>query len=79
MKVVFFAQSREQAGCGEWHLEVEQPITIPEFWRRLGETFPALAPLQKTARLARRENYLAPDQWIEPRDEIAVLPPVSGG
>jgi len=38
----------------------------------LVEMFPGLAVLQKSARIARRETYL-------PDDEIAVIPPVSGG
>jgi molybdopterin synthase catalytic subunit len=79
MKVVFFAQSRLAAGRGEWQLEAAQALTIPEFWARLREAFPALAPLEKTARLARRETYLLPGESIEPQDEIAVIPPVSGG
>jgi molybdopterin converting factor small subunit len=79
MKVVFFAQSRQAAGCGEWQLEAAHALTIPEFWARLRVAFPALGPLEKTARLARREAYLLPGEQIEPRDEIAVLPPVSGG
>ena len=79
MKVVFFAQSRQAAGRGEWQLDAAQAMTIPEFWTRLREAFPALAPLEKTARLARREEYLQPGERIEPQDEIAVIPPVSGG
>ena len=79
MKVVFFAQSRQAAGCGEWLLESARAMTVPEFWARLREAFPALAPLEKTARLARREEYLLPGERIEPQDEIAVIPPVSGG
>ncbi len=79
MKVLFFAQSRLATGCGECELEAKQAATIPEFWARLREKFPALAPLEKTARLARREAYLDPGERIEPGDEIAVIPPVSGG
>lgn len=79
MKVVFFAQSRQAAGRDEWQIEATHAMTIPEFWARLREAFPALAPLEKTARLARRETYLLPGERIEPQDEIAVIPPVSGG
>jgi molybdopterin converting factor small subunit len=79
MKVVFFAQSRLAAGCGEWDFAAERAMAIPELWRRLEEKFPALEPLRKSARLARREAYLEPDEMLEPQDEIAVIPPVSGG
>jgi molybdopterin converting factor small subunit len=79
MKVVFFAQSRQAAGRDEWQLETARAMTIPEFWARLRDAFPALAPLEKTARLARRETYLLPGEHLDPADEIAVIPPVSGG
>jgi molybdopterin converting factor small subunit len=79
MKVVFFAQSRQAAGCGECRLEWEHPVTAAEFWARLVQLYPGLSSLQKTARLARRESYLAEGEQLDPQDEIAVLPPVSGG
>ncbi len=79
MTVTFYAQSRQAAGRDSWQFEAAHAMTIPEFWARLRETFPALAPLEKTARLARHEAYLASEERIEPGDEIAVIPPVSGG
>lgn len=79
MKVLFFAQSRDVAGCDDYFLKVEKPVTESEFWALLTAAFPALAAHQKTARLARRETYLQKDEWLQPDDEIAVIPPVSGG
>lgn len=79
MKVIFFAQSRQAAGCAETCLEVERPIDSTEFWDRLIKDFSGLAPLRGKARLARRETYLEPGEWLQPQDEIAVIPPVSGG
>jgi molybdopterin converting factor subunit 1 len=79
MKVLFFAQCREAAGCDNYFLKVEKTVTESEFWAALIEAFPGLAPYQKTARLARRETYLQKGEWLHPADEIAVIPPVSGG
>jgi molybdopterin converting factor subunit 1 len=79
MKVLFFAQSREAAGCDHYFLPVERPVTESEFWAALGDAFPGLASYRKTARLARRETYLQKGEWLNPDDEIAVIPPVSGG
>ncbi len=79
MKVIFFAQSRQAAGCEHYSLKVTKPLTEAEFWTALTAVFPALAPHQKTARLARGEAYLQKDEWLQPGDEIAVIPPVSGG
>lgn len=79
MKVLFFAQCREAAGCHDYILEVEKPLTESELWTALIKVFPGLAPYQKTARLARGETYLKKDETLHPSDEIAVIPPVSGG
>jgi molybdopterin converting factor small subunit len=79
MKVLFFAQAREAAGRGDYILKTKKPVTEPEFWALLIAAFPALAPQQKTARLARGEAYLQKDELLHPNDEVAVIPPVSGG
>jgi molybdopterin converting factor small subunit len=76
---ICFAMSRQAAGCAEWELEADRSLSIAECWARLREAFPALGPLEKTARLARGEMYLGAGERIEPGDEIAVIPPVSGG
>jgi molybdopterin converting factor subunit 1 len=79
MKVLFFAQSRRLAGCDSHLLRVDQPLTSAEFWTLLGKEFPSLVSLQKTARLARNETYLQEGEQLQPHDEVAVIPPVSGG
>ena len=79
MKVLFFAQSRQLAVADSCQLRSDRALTQAEFWNRLVEIFPALAPLQKTARLARNETYLHAGELLQPGDEIAIIPPVSGG
>lgn len=79
MKVLFFAQSREAAGCAEYDLAVSKPVTVPEFWDLLIRDFPALEPFRKATRFARRELYLQAKEVLHPDDEIAIIPPVSGG
>ena len=79
MKVLFFAQCREAAGCPDYFLKVEEPVMESEFWARLVDALPGLAPHRTAARLSRHETYLPNDAWLYPGDEIAVIPPVSGG
>jgi len=79
MKILFFAQSRQAAGCDDCVLKTESVLTQPEFWALLVDAFPGLASQQKTARLARQEAYLQNGDLLRPGDEIAVIPPVSGG
>jgi len=79
VRVLFCAQSRIAAGRDDYFLELGRPVTEAEFWASLVGMFPALASMQKTARLARGEAYLQAGEWLNPDDEIAVIPPVSGG
>jgi len=79
MKILFFAQVREAVGRSEGMLALDEPITQQQFWAMIISPSPALAVHQKTARLARNGSYMQPDEMIHPDDEIAVIPPVSGG
>jgi len=79
MKVLFFAQSRLAAECADRVLKPDREMTQAEFWTMLLKDYPALATQQKTARLARNEIYLQDGELLYPGDEIAVIPPVSGG
>jgi molybdopterin converting factor subunit 1 len=79
MKVIFFAQSREAAGCSDFILKVENPMTEAVFWELLLEALPGLDSYRKASRLARNESYLQKNDLLYPEDEIAVIPPVSGG
>lgn len=79
MKVIFFAQCRQLTGRDDYQLSLDQPVTEPEFWTALIAAFPSLSVCRKTARLARHEAYLQGDELLHPGDEIAIIPPVSGG
>jgi len=79
MKVLFFAQSREIAGCDHQQITPLKALTQDELWLALDTLYPGMAALQKTARLARNETYLQTGELLSPDDEIAVIPPVSGG
>jgi len=79
MKVLFFAHSRQAAGCADYVLKTDAALTQAQFWTMLIAACPGLAAQQKTARLARKETYLQSGDLLQPDDEIAVIPPVSGG
>ena len=79
MKVLFFAHCRQLAGMDHYILATDRPLTQARFWALLLEACPRLASQEKTARLARNETYLQDSELLHPGDEIAVIPPVSGG
>jgi protein-L-isoaspartate(D-aspartate) O-methyltransferase len=87
--VRLFAGLREQAGWGERRvpLRPDEPAPTPaELWRRL-----ALGPgpagggakdtqeLPPTIRVAVNQAFASPDAPLSPGDEVAFLPPTSGG
>ena len=49
------------------------------FWRALSERFPDLGSRRGSIRLVRNNEFLLPEEKLEPGDEVALVPPVSGG
>jgi molybdopterin converting factor small subunit len=55
------------------------PLNVEQLWAELLGKFPALAAHRANVRLARNWEYAAPDVQFMNADEIALIPPVSGG
>ena len=79
IRVRLFAMQRETAGMRELRLEVPMGSTIDDAWSAVVETVPALAPGRSSLRFARNGSYEDPDTLLADGDEIACIPPVSGG
>ena len=79
MRVLFFAQIRDAAGVAEIQIPAPTPMTAAELWTSLLTRIPALAPFQPVTRLARNCAYAEPDTRFGESDEVALIPPVSGG
>ncbi|HEX5015246.1 MAG TPA: molybdenum cofactor biosynthesis protein MoaE [Candidatus Limnocylindrales bacterium] len=74
-----FAIQRELVGAREVPLELAQGATIEEAWSALVALHPGLAPGRSAVRFARNAEYADPDTVLEDGDELAIIPPVSGG
>lgn len=81
VRVLFFAAARDAAGCesAEVSWDGEAALTTDEFWAMLEARFPGVAPLRPGVRLARNLEYLAERESLFSGDEVAMIPPVSGG
>jgi molybdopterin converting factor small subunit len=53
--------------------------TQASFWKALQEKIPTLGALPSNLRLARDNEFLETSVLLHPGDEIALIPPVSGG
>ena len=79
MRVLFFAQLKDAAGCDAIDLAVASPLNRGQLWKILIEKFPALANHQRNVRLARNWEYAGAETQFTNADEVALIPPVSGG
>jgi molybdopterin converting factor subunit 1 len=77
--VRLFARLREIAGAGELVLDVKTPATIRAVWAELASRHSELAPYAASVSAARNLEYARMDTAVADGDEIAFLPPVSGG
>lgn len=79
VRVVVFAQLRERLGQSELAVALPAGSTGEDLRGVLGRRVPALIGLLAVSRLAVGQEYVSWDHPLRPRDEIAVIPPVSGG
>jgi molybdopterin synthase catalytic subunit len=74
-----FAVQRELAGTREIALDLRDGATIDDVWQALVEWVPALAPGREFLRFARNGDYADASTTLADGDEVAFIPPVSGG
>jgi MoaE-MoaD fusion protein len=79
VRVRLFAIQRELAGTRQVPLELDDGATIETAWARLVELHPALAPGRAAVRFARNGSYADATDALTDGDELACIPPVSGG
>jgi molybdopterin converting factor subunit 1 len=77
--VRLFARLRELAGAGELSLDVAEPATVADVWAALTGAHPDLAPYAGAMSCAVNEEYARLATPVRDGDEVAFLPPVSGG
>ena len=77
--VRLFARLRELAGAAELAREVPEGSTALDVWDGLSREFPPLAGYTKAISVAVNEEYARLTASLRDGDEIAFLPPVSGG
>jgi molybdopterin synthase catalytic subunit len=77
--VRLFAIQRELAGTRAVDIELPDGATIEDAWTALVGRFPVLAPGRPSVRFAVNGEYAAVGSALSDGDELACIPPVSGG
>jgi MoaE-MoaD fusion protein len=78
--VRLFAILRERAGTDRLELRLRPQATVADALSALGELAPLAELLERMpVRLAVNRDYAAPETTLTAEDELALIPPVSGG
>jgi molybdopterin synthase catalytic subunit len=79
VRVRLFAIQRELVGAREVTLELRDGADVEAAWLGLVARYPLLAPGRPSMRFARNGEYADPATDLADGDEVAMIPPVSGG
>ena len=79
IRMRFFAALRERAGMAEAIRELAGPTTVGTLWEALRAEHPALGAYGSRIAFAVNQEYVDSDRMLQDNDEVAFIPPVSGG
>ena len=78
IKILAFGIAREICGTQSFELEVPEHSDTAALKQLLNEQYPRLNQLTSCI-LAVNEEYVVEYKMLSPGDEVAIIPPVSGG
>ena len=79
VKVLFFASCKDITGQRETCIEIHAEMTVGEFKNRLLAKYPDLEGLNNVLSVAVNAEYTDNTTVLHDGDEVAFIPPVSGG
>jgi molybdopterin converting factor subunit 1 len=79
VKVLFFGQLKEIVGVAQEELELSDGARVEDIFERYGRRFPKLAEFRASIAASVNQEYAGWRASLAAGDEVAFLPPVSGG
>jgi molybdopterin converting factor subunit 1 len=79
LKVLFFGRLKEITGRAEEAIELAEASTIEQLFSQYVRRLPELARYRSSLVASRNQEFAAWDTALHSGDEVAFLPPVSGG
>ncbi len=79
VKILFFGAARDAVGVEEINLDIPFPASVSNVKKAVFSRHEKLSAFAKSLMIAVNEEYATDETTIKNRDEVAFLPPVSGG
>ena len=79
IRVLFFGQLKDVCGRSEDRLDLPAGSRLRSVFDHYAASFPKLRDMARSVVLARNQEFSGGDTELAENDEIALLPPVSGG
>lgn len=79
LTVQLFAAAKDAAGSDRVSVFVAKNATVADLRTELVHRYPGLSAFNASLLIAVNSQYASADQILNPTDEIACFPPVSGG
>lgn len=79
IRVLFFGLARDLTGFGQENAELPRGADLALLWKEYEERFPRFREIEDCLLLAVNQAVAEPSRVLQDGDEVAFLPPVSGG
>jgi MoaE-MoaD fusion protein len=79
LQVRFFASIREKLRCAEATCSLPAGATVHDLLDQLCRDYPPLADVRNSLSVAVNREYVDAAHRLSDHDEVALIPPVSGG
>ena len=79
VRVLFFGQLKEIVGASTDEVEIDEGARVSDLFARYGSRFPQLADLKNSIAPSVNQEFALWQAHLSPGDEVAFMPPVSGG
>jgi sulfur-carrier protein len=77
--VKLFAAFQEAIATSEMQLDIPANVPVMQVYDRLVSKYPMLEKWRSLTRYAVNLDFVEPDTILKDGDEVALIPPVSGG
>lgn len=79
LNVLFFGRLKDAVGHGQESIEIESDSCIEDLFAQCAARYPGLAEHRRAIAVSRNREFAAWSTLLHGGDEVAFLPPVSGG